>query len=197
MQHPGRDFHRFDGGYVERLRSGDPDTERHFVSYFKELLRIKLHSRLRSRQLVEDACQETFLRVFKALRSGAEIRNPERFGAYVNTVCDHVLQELYRSEKRHTPMSDSVVAEIEDDAPVVEDRLLAIERRALVRRVIDDLPDLDRRLMRALFVDERDKDEVCKEFDVDRNYLRVILHRAKIRFRTLYLARTDAAGHNG
>ncbi|NJK42612.1 MAG: DUF1838 family protein [Aquincola sp.] len=82
MQYPGRDFHRFDGGYVQRLRDGDPDTERHFVSYFKDLLRIKLHSRLRSRQLVEDACQETFLRIFKALRSGVEIRDPERFGAY-------------------------------------------------------------------------------------------------------------------
>jgi RNA polymerase sigma-70 factor, ECF subfamily len=197
MQHPGRDLHRFDGGYVQRLRDGDPDTERHFVSYFKDLLRIKLQSRLRSRQLVEDACQETFLRIFRTLRSGVEIRDPERFGAYVNTVCDHVLLELYRSEKRHMPVSDRAVAEIEDETPVVEDRLVSIERRALVRRVIDDLPELDRRLMRALFVEERDKDEVCKAFKVDRSYLRVLLHRAKLRFRALYLARTDAMTRNG
>jgi RNA polymerase sigma-70 factor, ECF subfamily len=197
MQHSGRDFHRFDGEYVQRLRDGDPDTERHFVSYFKELLRIKLHSRLRSRQLVEDACQETFLRIFRTLRSGAEIREPERFGAYVNTVCDHVLLELYRSEKRHAPVSDAAVAEIADETSLVEDRLLSIERRALVRRVIDDLPELDRRLMRALFVEERDKDEVCAAFEVDRSYLRVLLHRAKLRFRALYLARTDATSRNG
>jgi RNA polymerase sigma-70 factor, ECF subfamily len=197
MQHAGRDFHRFDGAYVQRLRASDPDTERHFVSYFKDLLRIKLRSRLRSRQLVEDACQETFLRVFKALRSGEEIRNPERLGAYVNTVCDHVLLELYRSEKRHSPVSDASVADIEDDVPVVEDRLVDAERRALVRRVIDDLPELDRRLMRALFVDEREKDDVCREFKVDRSYLRVLLHRAKLRFRALYLARTDATSLNG
>lgn len=197
MQRSGRDFHRFDGEYVQRLRDGDPDTERHFVSYFKDLLRIKLHARLRSRQLAEDACQETFLRIFKTLRSGAEIREPERFGAYVNTVCDHVLLELYRSEKRHRPVSDAAVAEIEDETPVVEDRLVSIERRALVRQVIDDLPELDRRLMRALFVEERDKDEVCTAFKVDRSYLRVLLHRAKLRFRALYLARTDATSRNG
>ncbi|MFZ5636126.1 MAG: RNA polymerase sigma factor [Pseudomonadota bacterium] len=197
MQDSGRDFHRFDGGYLQRLRMGDPDTERHFVSYFKDLLRIKLNARLRSRQLVEDACQETFLRVFKALRSDMEIRNPERIGAYVNTVCDHVLLELYRSEKRHMPVSDASVAEIEDDAPIVEDRLLADERRALVRRAIDELPDIDRRLLRALFVEDRDKDEVCEEFEVDRSYLRVLLHRAKLRFRALYLARSDDAHRNG
>lgn len=197
MQRPGRDFHRFDGGYLERLRGGDPDTERHFVSYFKDLLRIKLRSRLRSRQLVEDACQETFLRVFKALRSDEEIQHPERLGAYVNTVCNHVLLELYRSEKRHMTMPDAAVADIEDDAPAIEDRLLAVERRLLVRRVMDELPDLDRRLMRALFVEERDKDEMCKELKVDRSYLRVLLHRAKLRFRALYLVRTDAENHNG
>ena len=93
--------------------------------------------------------------------------------------------------------ADAAVAEIEDDTPVVEDRLVSIERRALVRQVIDDLPELDRRLMRALFVDERDKDEVCKAFKVDRSYLRVLLHRAKLRFRALYLARTDAMSRNG
>lgn len=65
------------------------------------------------------------------------------------------------------------------------------------RRVIDDLPDIDRRLMRALFVEERDKDEVCKEFSWDRSYLRVLLHRAKLRFRALYLARTDVTKRNG
>ena len=197
MEDSGREFHRFDGDYLQRLRSGDLDTERHFVAYFRDLLRIKLSSRLRSRPLVEDACQETFLRVFKALRSDAEIRNPERIGAYVNTVCDHVLLELYRSEMRHMPIPDAAVADIADETPIVEDRLLAAERRALVRRAIDELPDLDRRLMRALFIEDRDKDEVCEEFKVDRSYLRVLLHRAKLRFRVLYLARTDDAHRNG
>jgi RNA polymerase sigma-70 factor (ECF subfamily) len=197
MQDLGQDFHRFDGAYLQRLRGGDPETERHFVNYFRSLLRIKLRARLKSGQLVDDACQETFLRVFKALRSDVEIRNPERIGAFVNTICDHVVLELYRSEKRHRPMPDEAVAQIEDDAPVAEDRLLAAERRTLVRRAIEDLPDLDRRLMRALFVEERDKDEVCMEFKVDRSYLRVLLHRAKLRFRALYMARTDDVRLNG
>ncbi len=187
-----RDLPRFDGDYLERLRRRDPETERHFVSYFGELLRIKLRSRLRSRQLVDDASQETFLRVFNALRSCEEIRDPERLGAYVNAVCNNVLQELYRSGRRHPPTHDSTIPNVEDDAPLAEDRLLADERRARVRRVIDDLPDRDRRLMRALFVDERDKDDVCEEFEVDRDYLRVLLHRAKLRFRALYVERQDA-----
>jgi hypothetical protein len=33
----------------------------------------------------------------------------------------------------------------------------------------------------------RDKDEVCRELNVDRGYLRVLLHRAKARFRTGFM----------
>ena len=36
-------------------------------------------------------------------------------------------------------------------------------------------------------MEERDKDEVCKDFGVDRNYLRVLLHRAKSAFRAQYM----------
>jgi RNA polymerase sigma-70 factor (ECF subfamily) len=49
------------------------------------------------------------------------------------------------------------------------------------------LPERDRRLLREVFLEERDKDEVCRDFGVDRDYLRVLLHRAKQSFKSLYL----------
>jgi RNA polymerase sigma-70 factor (ECF subfamily) len=41
----------------------------------------------------------------------------------------------------------------------------------------------DRDLLRAIFLEEKEKEEICREFGVDREYLRVLLHRAKERFR--------------
>ena len=52
-------------------------------------------------------------------------------------------------------------------------------------------PDKDARILRAIFIDERPKDEVCAEMRVDRDYLRVLLHRAKNQFRRLYLKKID------
>ncbi|HXA51876.1 MAG TPA: hypothetical protein VNV86_16275, partial [Candidatus Acidoferrum sp.] len=66
----------FDSGYVQRLAQSDPATERDFTSYFGELLAIKLRSRLRSVDLIQDATQETFLRVLKTLRQNG-VENPE------------------------------------------------------------------------------------------------------------------------
>ena len=37
--------------------------------------------------------------------------------------------------------------------------------------------------MRAILIEEKDKDAVCREMGVDRNYLRVLLHRARVKFK--------------
>ena len=58
-----------------------------------------------------------------------------------------------------------------------------------VREILLDLPPRDRSLLHAVFLDERDRDEVCREFGVDRDYLRVLLHRAKQEFKTEYIRR--------
>jgi RNA polymerase sigma-70 factor (ECF subfamily) len=42
-----------------------------------------------------------------------------------------------------------------------------------------------------LFFEERDKDDICRTLNVDRNYLRVLLHRAKAKFRDRFLSDAD------
>jgi DNA-directed RNA polymerase specialized sigma24 family protein len=48
------------------------------------------------------------------------------------------------------------------------------------------LSEKDRRILQAIYLDETDKDEVCRLFQVDPGYLRVLLHRAKVQFRKVY-----------
>ena len=176
----------FDDSYVERLREGDFRTQEHFVAYFTELIHLKLRSRLHSPQAIEDVRQETFARVLAALRGG-KIRQPERLGAFVNSMCKNVLLELYRASARSTSLED----EEQDDFPTLNvDVLGAIATKRMgekVREILNELPERDRRLLREVFLEERDKDEVCRDFGVDRDYLRVLLHRAKQSFKALYL----------
>src|SRR5712671_4495405 len=96
----------FDRAYVERLRDADPATELHFVSYFEQLLRIKLRARALSAHTVEELRQETFIRVIAALRKQGGVRQPERLGAFVNSVCNNVLLEFYRASARSGPLEE-------------------------------------------------------------------------------------------
>jgi RNA polymerase sigma-70 factor, ECF subfamily len=47
--------------------------------------------------------------------------------------------------------------------------------------------------LRAIFLEDKEKDQVCLEFGVDRDYLRVLLHRAKHNFRVFY-EKSEAEG---
>jgi RNA polymerase sigma-70 factor (ECF subfamily) len=180
--------HQFDREYVEKLTAGDPETEAHFTRYFGDLLTIKLRSRLRSPALVEDVKQETFLRVLSSLRQKRGIESPGGFGAFVNSVCNHVLFETYRSQSRLATLDDDAAPEVVDHRPSSEVEIVDAEEREHVRSVLAALPEKERELLNWLFFDECDKDEICRRLNVDRNYLRVLLHRAKQRFRTEYVS---------
>jgi RNA polymerase sigma-70 factor (ECF subfamily) len=181
----------FDEPYVERLQAGDFRTQEHFVAYFSELIQLKLRSRLHSPQAIEDVRQETFTRVFAALRGG-KIRQPERLGAFVNSMCNNVLLEHYRASSRDSSLDD----EEQQDFPATNvDVLGAVAAKQMgekIREILDEMPERDRRLLREIFLEERDKDDVCKDFGVDREYLRVLLHRAKQSFKSLYLKNVAA-----
>jgi RNA polymerase sigma-70 factor (ECF subfamily) len=175
----------FDGAYLERLRLGDPETERHFFAYFGELIVIKVRARNRTAH-AEDVRQETFLRVLKMLRSPNGLRDPGALGAFVNSVCNNVLYETDRSSQRHqapAAVPDPVPDEVTPDA---ESQLITEERTQAVRRVLQDLTPKDRQVLRALFLEERDKSAICEQLGVTREYLRVLVHRAKNAFRALY-----------
>jgi RNA polymerase sigma-70 factor (ECF subfamily) len=177
----------FDGEYVRRLIAEDPETERHFTEYFGDLLSLKLRSRLRSPALVEDARQETFVRVLIALKKKGSLATAESLGAFVNAVCNNVLLETYRSKSRTSALDDEV-DEPEAGEPSVEWRVLKEEEGARVRDAIAGLPEKDRDLIRWLFFEDRPKDDICRELNVDRAYLRVLFHRAKQRFRERFSA---------
>jgi len=182
-------FREFDASYIENLRAGDPRTQEHFAAYFTELLHLKLRSRLQSPHAIEDVRQETFARVLTSLRKEGALRRPECLGAFVNTVCNNVLFEHYRMSSR----SQSLDEEGQPELPAANADVLGIvaakQLKAKVREILLDLPERDRSLLNAVFLEERDRDEVCRERGVDREYLRVLLHRAKQTFKTAYVKR--------
>lgn len=179
----------FDRTYLDRLIAGDPEVEGHFTSYFGDLIALKLRSRLRSPALVEDVKQETFLRVIRTLRDKGLASAPS-LGAFVNSVCNNVLFETYRAQSKARLAEPEPLDVLEAQTASVEHVLVDQAEHARVRRAMAALPDRDRQLIRWLFFEDQPKDEICRRLGIDRQYLRVMLHRVKGRFRDV-LERTD------
>ena len=175
------DFHQFNEKYLHGLRAQDVTTQDHFVSYFSRILQNKLRRRLACPEHIKDVQQETLLRAWAAVRAEGGIRQPERFGAFVTSVCNNILRESYRSRARVRAIDDLQV-DPTDPSLAPDGALLAEETRKQVQKVLAKLSAKDRKILAAVFFEQRDKDEVCRELGVSRDYLRVLLHRAKQQF---------------
>jgi RNA polymerase sigma-70 factor, ECF subfamily len=194
-------FTTFDAPYLERLRRGDAHTERHFAAYFGELIKLKLRRRLNAREAIEDVRQETFVRVLSLIREKDGVRQPERLGALVNSVCNLVLLEHYRAHSRVESSIDAQPQpEITDQKVSVSGHFEVDQTERAVREILGHLPERERRLLQSVLLDERDKDEVCAELGLTRDHLRVLVHRAKQSFKSSYMKRlgdmSGAARHD-
>lgn len=172
----------FDETYLNGLRARDPAVEEDLVRFFTKPLWLKLRVRLRSPDLIDDVCQETFLRVFAHFRAGKTLEKADRLPAFVHTVCNNVAFEMLRAHTRHDQIPEG------HPDPIYlgrtpEATMVTLENKALVERVLAELPERDRRILQMIFIEEIDKDEICERMGVDRSYLRVLVHRARHRFR--------------
>lgn len=165
----------FDSKYIDALLHDNAEYVNHFSSYFGALLRTKLRSKLRNTELVDNVIQETLLRVMQQVTNG-KAGLPERLPAFVNSVCNNVMLEAFRvsshSRGRRSELSNNV-----------DEELISEERRVLVQRVLEELPARDRELLIKVFFEDRSQDEICERMDVDAEYLRVLIQKARARFR--------------
>jgi RNA polymerase sigma-70 factor (ECF subfamily) len=176
------DFDGFNKEYLARLRGGDQETANHFCSHFSRLIALKLRVRLRSPQLIEDVAQETLLRVLKVIQSERGFENPDRLPPFVHEVCNRVMLELLRRDTKHPQFLEDTPEPV-DGGQDPFDRVVAEDARRLVHRVLGELPERDREILKLVYLQELDTPEICRRFHLEPGYLRVLLHRAKGKFR--------------
>ena len=171
----------FDDADLEALKARNPDAQSRLVASFSKPVLIKLRARLRSPELVQDAFQETFLRVLSYFGSGKTLDKAGSLAGFVHGTCHNVALEFLRAHTRHDQFPENfpepVAAGLDPERQMVTE-----ERKALVRRILNDLPEKDRLVLKWVFLDEVDKDVVCRKFNINRNYLRVLLYRARQSF---------------
>jgi RNA polymerase sigma factor (sigma-70 family) len=172
----------FDAEYVRYLVKGDAEIEQHFSAYFGALLQLKLQAKVRSPLMIEDIRQTIFIRVLKLLRKEGRLQHPERLSTLINSVSNNLLEETYRSVRVHgrAPENSLTVSDQGD----LESSVMNKQSSQLVARLLADLPERDRNLLRLIVLEERGTAEVCKEMQVSKECLKVLLRRAKRRFRS-------------
>jgi RNA polymerase sigma-70 factor (ECF subfamily) len=182
---------QFDHDYLQGLSQHDPETESHFAGHFTRVLGGRLRNRY-PRVHPEDLLQETLTRVLSAVHSPARIRRPESFAAFVESVSRNIAYESFRVRGRLQSL-ESMAAEPVQPGEGPDAIASRLETCARVHQVLSLLPSAERRLLSAVYFEEKSRAEICLLLGITRSNLRVRLHRAKRQFLSLWQARESPA----
>jgi RNA polymerase sigma-70 factor (ECF subfamily) len=131
---------------------------------------------------VDDLVQETLTRFIRAGQKNQIRNNTEEFGAFVNGVCRNVILE-YRRRVRREPLADPDIP-IKDTA--VRPDADVFEMRQAIEQGLAELAERDRMVLRSLYLEGKEKEDICREWGMTDAQFRVVLFRARDRFRKAY-----------
>jgi DNA-directed RNA polymerase specialized sigma24 family protein len=174
------DGFEFDQDFIQKLRTGDKDAETYFVAYFGALLHIRLRRFVSSGQI--DSVRDQILsRVLAAIRSETGLDYAGHLTAFVGKICYEVQRELHGPQTSSSSPLGRFIAKL-SEANGKEN----VRARDVVRQVLQELSPKERQMLRAVLIDHRSAEEVCKSLNLSTESLRILLFRVKRKFLLRY-----------
>ena len=178
---------------VRRIRAGDHPAEEELVRRYRRGVGAVLRRAGADPATADDLSQETFAMSLRKIRAG-EVREPERLAGFLCSLARNLAIEHFRKAgtRRTAGLPDT---DFPSSAPSPLDDLLRAERAAVVRKVLAELPsERDRKLLFRFYLDEEDKDRICRDLGLSSLHFNRVVFRARERYREIYLQRTKTSG---
>ncbi len=146
-----------------------------------------LRKELRDFALADDLCNETFRIVLERLKT-QPLEDPGGLGSFLaqtarNLVIAHRRKAgRQRTETGHQATLEATAAADADPALILQSR----SRVAAIRKVLEEIPLVrDREILVRVYLYDQDKEQVCRELGIGAEHYKLVVHRARERFRTL------------
>jgi len=168
---------------VARIGAGDRDAEAEFVRRYAAGVRVLMRRYCRPGDpVVEDLSQEVLMHVLERLRVGA-VLDANALPAYVRSSIVRTANAEYRRRRDVDPaISVDDIAGSENPAEIH----VAAQRASLLKALLSEMPVArDREILVRFYLNEEDRDDVCRALDIDASHFRRVVHRARERFRLL------------
>lgn len=167
---------------VAQIRRGETEGLGELYALFSKGIRFYLCRQLGPQEL-EDKVHDTFVVVVQAIRRG-ELREPERLMGFVRTivrrlVAAHIDRAVHTRRER---MDMEMTFGIADPAGNPEETAMFRQRAELIDRVLDELSDRDREILKRFYLQEQSQEQICSEMALTDTQFRLLKSRAKARF---------------
>ena len=175
------------GELSRRIRDGDVSAETELVRQFEPGLRVLLRRRTGGDHgLLQDLVQETLIIVLQRLR-GQGIEDPEKLAAFAaQTARNLAIASLRKTERQKTDVDSEFTERNADPTASVEGSVADEEAALAVRALLRELPQpRDRLILKRFYLDDDDKEVICRDFNLSEAAFNQALSRARRRFRQI------------
>lgn len=171
---------------VQGVRAGDGSAETELVERYSNGLRYLLLRRVHDDERARDLLQDTFSIAIAKLRE-IDLENPERLAGYLRGIAIRVALNAGRRRQREPySMEVEAIGQIPDREPGQFDHVAREQTRTAVHKLLRSMPvKRDREILTRFYVQDQDKEEICRALDLDSLHFNRVLFRAKKRFRKL------------
>ncbi|MCB1598421.1 MAG: sigma-70 family RNA polymerase sigma factor [Lysobacterales bacterium] len=173
----------------------DAAAERELAQRLRPGLRVLLRARLGSSPIVDDLVQEALILIIARWRQG-EIVDPQQQVAFAHTTAVHLASNASRTEARRRRLASEYAHSVEAQfEPSPEDRMQHGQMLEAVRSIVDEMPnERDRQVLRAFYLDDLSKTDICEKLDLETRHFDRVLHRARVRLREFVSRLAESAG---
>lgn len=165
-----------DAKLVQSARSGDEKAFERLVEKYRVRIYATISGFIDNPQDREDIAQETIINAYRNLH---QLSKPERFGSWLDTIAQNQCRDWMRRNRVQTVPIDEVEENLpnSDDSP--EHRSVEAEQRRIIAQAIETLPQTERQIARAHYLEDASHDELVSRHGVSYQSVSARLFRAK------------------
>ena len=165
-----------DNTLIHRAQTGDEgaftDLMREYYPFvYAVVIRIVNNS-----HDAEEVVQDAF---FNAYRGLTQLEDTTKFKSWLGEIAQNCARNWLRKQKGDTVSIDEVSEQILQTEDSSDERLIRQEQRELIRRTMDTLPQKDREIAHAYYLDGASYDELISAHGLSYNAIAFRLSRAK------------------
>ncbi|MFB6272597.1 MAG: RNA polymerase sigma factor [Salinibacter sp.] len=175
-----------DGTYAQRVQDGDRDAFTVLVERYEGMVFDLAHQYADQPEEAEDLAQDVFLKAFRRIE---DLRNPGRFASWLYGIALNRCRDHAKNVRRDTsPFSRSEQedqAVMDDDTTAQDEQLVAEEHGAQLWEALSELSATYATPFLLKYRDGLTYKAMSKRLDVSVSALKVRVHRARKKLRTL------------
>lgn len=158
---------------LERYRAGNSSAISELIDRHRKRVRDYIYMLVKDRDLADDIFQETFIKVVRVIDEGRYTDNG-KFLSWVLRIAHNQVIDHFRSGRQQQTVSESAAGYdllgtrplLEDN---VEDKMVASQIEADVRRLVEELPEEQREVVKMRYYGGLSFKEIADQTDVSIN----------------------------